>query len=65
MVNNGRIAVVHFVGRIADGAEAGTVFDTSDVDVALSEEIYHGHRDYKPSNSGLERARSSPVSTRQ
>ncbi|GAA0472667.1 FKBP-type peptidyl-prolyl cis-trans isomerase [Halococcus dombrowskii] len=48
MVNNGRIAVVHFVGRIADGAEAGTVFDTSDVDVALSEEIYHGHRDYKP-----------------
>jgi FKBP-type peptidyl-prolyl cis-trans isomerase 2 len=48
MVEEGRVAVVHFVGRIAEGESAGEVFDTSDVDVALEEGIYHDHRDYKP-----------------
>lgn len=41
-------AVVHFTGRIAEGADEGEVFDTTDVDVALEEGIYHDHRDYKP-----------------
>jgi peptidylprolyl isomerase len=46
MAKEGSIAVVHFVGRLAgDSAE---VFDTSDVDVALAESIYHAHRDYTP-----------------
>lgn len=48
MVDVGHIVVLHFVGRIATGEERGTVFDTTDVDVALAEGIYHGHRDYKP-----------------
>lgn len=48
MVAPGRVAVVHFVGRMAEGDDAGNVFDTTDVDVALAEGIYHGHRDYKP-----------------
>ncbi|MFD1647704.1 FKBP-type peptidyl-prolyl cis-trans isomerase [Haloarchaeobius litoreus] len=48
MVEPGDIAVVHYVGRFASGAESGEVFDTSDVDVALSEGVYQGHRDYRP-----------------
>ena len=48
MVSEGEIAVVHFTGRIAEGEEAGAVFDTTDVDVALDEGVYHDHRDYKP-----------------
>ncbi|WP_458204860.1 FKBP-type peptidyl-prolyl cis-trans isomerase [Haladaptatus sp. NG-SE-30] len=44
MVDSGRVAVVHFVGRLEDGS----VFDTTDVDVALDSGIYHDHRDYKP-----------------
>lgn len=48
MVENGRVAVIHFVGRIAEGKDAGAVFDTTDVDIALAEGIYHDHRDYKP-----------------
>jgi FKBP-type peptidyl-prolyl cis-trans isomerase 2 len=48
MASEGEIAVVHFTGRIADGDDEGEVFDTTDVDVALEEGIYHDHRDYKP-----------------
>lgn len=48
MVENGDVAVVHYVVRIAGGDEGGAVVDTSDVDVALREDVYHGHRDYKP-----------------
>ncbi|SFC29794.1 peptidylprolyl isomerase/peptidyl-prolyl cis-trans isomerase B (cyclophilin B)/FKBP-type peptidyl-prolyl cis-trans isomerase SlyD [Halobiforma haloterrestris] len=48
MVEPGRIAVVHFTGRIAEGDDEGEVFDTTNVDVALEEGIYHDHRDYKP-----------------
>lgn len=44
----GEIAVVHFTGRVAEGDDEGEVFDTTDVDVALEEGIYHDHRDYKP-----------------
>ncbi|MFW5948848.1 MAG: FKBP-type peptidyl-prolyl cis-trans isomerase [Halolamina sp.] len=31
-----------------DGPDAGEVFETTDVDVALEEGIYHGQRDFKP-----------------
>lgn len=48
MACEGEIAVVHFTGRIADGDDEGEVFDTTDVDVALDEGVYHDHRDYKP-----------------
>lgn len=48
MVAPGRVAAIHFTGRIAEGDAAGEVFDTTDVDVALDEGIYHDHRDYKP-----------------
>lgn len=48
MVGEGQVAVIHFTGRIAEGEDAGTVFDTTDVDVALREGVYHGHRDYRP-----------------
>jgi FKBP-type peptidyl-prolyl cis-trans isomerase 2 len=48
MAKQGDIAVVHFTGRIAGGEDAGEVFDTTDVDVAMETGIYHGHRDYKP-----------------
>lgn len=41
------VAVIHFVGRLA-GSDPGSVFDTSDIDVALAEGIYHDHRDYAP-----------------
>ena len=48
MVDPGEIAIVHLTGRIADGPEAGELFETTDVDVALEEGIYHDHRDFKP-----------------
>ncbi|WP_135827020.1 FKBP-type peptidyl-prolyl cis-trans isomerase [Halorussus ruber] len=48
MASQGEVAVVHFTGRIAEGEDEGEVFDTTDVDVAMSEDVYHGHRDYKP-----------------
>lgn len=48
MVQQGHTAVVHVVGRLVDGPDAGEVFETTDVDVALDEGIYHNHRDYKP-----------------
>lgn len=48
MASTGQIAVVHYTGRIAEGDDAGEVFDTTDVDVALEEGIYHDNRDYKP-----------------
>ncbi|AEN04790.1 peptidylprolyl isomerase [Halolamina sp.] len=48
MVDPGSIAIVHLTGRLVDGADAGAVFETTDVDVALEEGIYHDHRDFKP-----------------
>lgn len=47
MDEEGSVAVIHFVGRLA-GDDADAVFDTSDIDVALAEGIYHDHRDYAP-----------------
>ena len=44
----GQVAIIHYVGRLAEGPDEGEVFDTTDVDVALDEGIYHDHRDYKP-----------------
>jgi FKBP-type peptidyl-prolyl cis-trans isomerase 2 len=48
VAQEGQVAIVHYVGRIAEGPDEGEVFDTTDVDVALEEGIYHDHRDYKP-----------------
>ena len=45
MVEQGEIAIVHLTGRLVDGGE---VFETTDVDVALEEGIYHDRRDFKP-----------------
>lgn len=47
-VEPGRIAIVHLTGRLADGLDAGDVFETTDVDVALEEGIYHDGRDFVP-----------------
>jgi len=48
MVEPGQIAIVHLTGRLVDGPEAGETFETTDVDVALDEGIYHDNRDFKP-----------------
>jgi FKBP-type peptidyl-prolyl cis-trans isomerase SlyD len=48
MVDTGSIAIVHITGRLIDAPEAGKVFETTDVDVALEEGIYHDQRDFKP-----------------
>jgi len=48
VAQEGQVAIIHYVGRIAEGEEEGEVFDTTNVDVALEEGIYHDHRDYKP-----------------
>lgn len=48
MTAPGQIAIVHLTGRLADGPEAGKVFETTNVDVALDEGIYHDNRDFKP-----------------
>lgn len=48
MVEPGQVAVIHFTGRIAEGSAAGEIFDTTNVDVALEEGIYHDNRDYTP-----------------
>lgn len=48
MSEPGQIAIVHLTGRLVDGPEAGDVFETTDVDVALEEGIYHDTRDFKP-----------------
>ncbi|MFA9415081.1 peptidylprolyl isomerase [Natrinema sp. HArc-T2] len=48
MIEPGHIAIVHLTGRLVDGPEAGQVFETTDVDVALEEGIYHDSRDFKP-----------------
>jgi FKBP-type peptidyl-prolyl cis-trans isomerase SlyD len=47
-IDPGQIAIVHLTGRLVDGPDAGEVFETTDVDVALEEGIYHDHRDFKP-----------------
>ncbi|NHN58851.1 MULTISPECIES: peptidylprolyl isomerase [Halorussus] len=48
MVSEGEIAVVHFTGRVAEGEDAGAVFDTTQEDVAREAGVYHDHRDYEP-----------------
>ncbi len=48
MAEPGEIAIIHLTGRLVDGPEAGEVFETTDVDVALEEGIYHDNRDFKP-----------------
>lgn len=48
MVEPGEIAAVHYTARMVDGDEAGEVVDTTDVDVALETDVYHGHRNYEP-----------------
>ncbi|MFP8952844.1 FKBP-type peptidyl-prolyl cis-trans isomerase [Natrialbaceae archaeon A-arb3/5] len=48
MVEPGHVAVIHFTGRIAEGDAAGEIFDTTNVDVALEEGVYHDHRNYMP-----------------
>lgn len=47
-IEPGEIAIVHLTGRLTKGPDAGKVFETTDVDVALEEGIYHDHRDFKP-----------------
>ena len=47
-VGPGDEVAVHLTGRLVDGEDAGEVFETTDVDVALSEGIYHDHRDFAP-----------------
>ncbi|WP_265110413.1 FKBP-type peptidyl-prolyl cis-trans isomerase [Halosolutus halophilus] len=48
MIEPGQIAIVHLTGRLVDGPDAGQIFETTDVDVALEEGIYHDNRDFKP-----------------
>lgn len=48
MASEGEIAVVHYTARVAEGENAGEVFDTTDADVAKESGIYRGHRDYEP-----------------
>jgi FKBP-type peptidyl-prolyl cis-trans isomerase 2 len=48
MVELGQVAVVHYTARLASGADADEVVDTTDVDVAFAEDVYEGNRDYKP-----------------
>lgn len=48
MVEPGTVAVSHYVARIAAGGDAGRVFHTTDVDVALEEGRYHDHQDDNP-----------------
>jgi peptidylprolyl isomerase len=48
MVADGQIAIVHYTARLASGDAAGEVVDTTNVDVARREDIYHDYRDYKP-----------------
>lgn len=48
MVEPGEIAIVHLTGRLVDGLDGDEVFETTDVDVALEEGIYHDRRDFKP-----------------
>lgn len=48
MVVDGQIAIVHYTARLATGDAAGEIVDTTDIDVARREGIYHDHRDYKP-----------------
>ncbi|MGM0398642.1 MAG: FKBP-type peptidyl-prolyl cis-trans isomerase [Halobacteriota archaeon] len=48
MVTPGKTAIVHYTARMVDGEDAGAVVDTTDVDVALENGVYHGHRNYEP-----------------
>lgn len=46
MVEEGQIAVVHYTARLV--SDGGTIVDTTDIDTARREGIYHDDRDYKP-----------------
>ena len=48
MIAPGERAIVHYTARMVDGDDAGDVVDTTDVDVALDTDVYHGHRNYEP-----------------
>lgn len=48
MVEAEQKAIVHLTGRLLEGEDAGEIFETTDVDVALDEGIYHAQRDFKP-----------------
>ena len=48
MGREGEIAVVHFTGRVAEGEDAGAVFDTTQAAVAVEAGIYDENRDYEP-----------------
>lgn len=48
MVEPGTIAIAHVEARIGEGEDAGTLFETTDVDVAMREDVYDPHRDYRP-----------------
>lgn len=42
------MVAVHYVARLAGDGDDGPVVDTTDVDVALTEDAYFGSRDYEP-----------------
>jgi peptidylprolyl isomerase len=48
MVADGQIAIIHYTARLATEDAVGEIVDTTDIDVARREGIYHDHRDYKP-----------------
>lgn len=48
MIAPGETVIVHYTARMVDGDDAGDVVDTTDVDVALDTDVYHGHRNYEP-----------------
>lgn len=48
MVKDGKIATIHFIGRIAEGPHEGEVFDTTDAKIAKKEGVYDERYDYEP-----------------
>lgn len=48
MVEDGHIATIHYVGRIAEGPHEGEVFDTTDAKIAREEGVYDERYDYEP-----------------
>lgn len=48
MVKDGKIATIHFIGRIAEGPHEGEVFDTTDAKIAKEEGVYDQRYDYEP-----------------
>ena len=48
MVEDGQIATIQFIGRIAEGPHEGEVFDTTDAKIAREEGVYDERYDYEP-----------------